>query len=211
MSGPELVLYVDDGLISPWVIHALVALEEKELSYQVERRALPLSEADKATLLEHALIAKVPILVHDELWFSESLAISEYLAEVFFFPNHPRLFPRDLRQRARARQIMVWLRTDLHTLRHERPTSSVFGEAKIAPLSRAAETEAQQLLAVAERVISPATLSIGDQWTIADCDLALALSRLIRNHYPVSDLVRSYVEATWGRPSLQSVLARQPR
>src|SRR4051794_30092570 len=109
--APALTLYAESSWMSPWVFHAMVALEEKRLPYKLEVVSLPITGAVAAKLQAKAIIAKVPILAHGERWISESLAISEYLAETFPIPDHPRLFPADYGDRARARQIMMYLRT----------------------------------------------------------------------------------------------------
>src|ERR1700759_5315618 len=128
----DLTLYAESTWMSPWVFHAMVALEEKELPYKLQVVPLPLPASTRATLQAKSLIAEVPILVHGETWISESLAISEYLAETFPVPDHPRLFPANLADRAKARSIMMFLRTNLFALREARPTSAVFGR----PLTR---------------------------------------------------------------------------
>src|SRR6185369_8890287 len=131
--------------MSPWVFHAMVALEEKQLPYKLEIVPLPIPDETRADLQRRALIGKVPILVHGDTWISESLAISEYLAETFPAPAHPRLFPANLGERARARQVMSFLRTSLFTLREARPTSTVFGRPNPQPLSDRARDEATEL------------------------------------------------------------------
>jgi len=123
----DLTLYAESSWMSPWVFHAMVALEEKQLPYKLEVVSLPLAPTTKAALVARALIPKVPVLVHGTTWITESLAISEYLAETFPAPAHPRLFPADLAERARARQLMLYIRTNLFALRDARPTSTVFG------------------------------------------------------------------------------------
>ena len=120
MAAP-LTLYAETGWVSPWVFHVMTALEEKRLPYQLELVPLPIPAETKARLRDRALIGKVPVLAHGELWLTESLAISEYLAETFPAPGYPRLFPADLGERARARQVMSYLRTDLMALREARP------------------------------------------------------------------------------------------
>src|ERR1051325_6191725 len=105
----DLTLYAESTWMSPWVLHAMVALEEKHLSYKLETVPLPVPGSTKPALQPRSIIAKVPILVHGETWISESLAISEYLAESFPAPDHPRLFPANLADRARARQVMSFL------------------------------------------------------------------------------------------------------
>src|SRR5262249_20200655 len=108
-AAPDLTLYAESSWLSPWLFHPLVALEEKQLPYRVEVVSLPLQGEIRAAIEDRALVAKVPVLVHGDVWITESLAISEYLAETFPAPDHPRLFPADLAKRARARQIMSML------------------------------------------------------------------------------------------------------
>src|SRR5687768_4692934 len=116
----DLTLYAESTWMSPWAFHAMVALEEKQLPYKLEVVPLPIPADVRAQLEQKAVIGKVPILVHGDVWITESLAISEYLAETFPSPHHPRLFPANLAERARARQIMSWLRTSLFALREDR-------------------------------------------------------------------------------------------
>src|SRR5262245_58167867 len=113
----ELTLFAESEWVSPWVFHALVAVEEKRLPYRLEVLPLPMPPDKKAKLVDRAIVGKVPVLVHDDVWITESLAISEYLAERFPTPQYPRIFPADLVERARARQVMSWLRTSLFALR----------------------------------------------------------------------------------------------
>src|SRR6185295_11600093 len=141
-----------------WVFHAMVALEEKRLPYRLEVVPLPIP-ADRKPEVQRAIIGKVPILVHGELWISESLAISEYLAEKFPWPDHPRLFPADLGQRARARQIMSFLRTSLFALREDRPTSTVFGRPLSKPLSDKGRADADELVRIAGALVQPGKTS----------------------------------------------------
>ena len=110
MSAPKLTLYAESGWVSPWVLHVMVALEEKGLPYQLELVPFPIPEPRRVELRERALLAKVPVLVDGDAWLTESLAISEYLAERYPAPAFPRLFPADLVQRARARQVLSALR-----------------------------------------------------------------------------------------------------
>jgi glutathione S-transferase len=205
----DLVLYGDDGWISPWVFHALVALEEKRLPYRLELVPLPIPDAVRALLRQNAILGKVPALVHNDVWVTESLAISEYLAERFPAPDHPRLFPADLGERARARQVMSMLRTGLFALREDRPTDSVFGKRVLKPLSAKGAADASELLRVAGALVKPgATSMFAAAWCIADADLSLALMRLVANGDDVPAHLAAYARATWARPSVQVYLAK---
>jgi glutathione S-transferase len=204
----SITLHAESGWVSPWVLHVMTALEEKRLPYELALVPLPIPPERKAELAARAVLGKVPVLQHGELWITESLAISEYLAETFRFPAYPRIFPADLGERARARQVMSWLRTDLFALREARPTSSVFGKPTAAPLAGAAQAQADELVRVATRLIAPGRTSIFDAWCIADADLALALMRLVKNGDAVPAHVGAYAEAQWARPSLRAFLDR---
>jgi glutathione S-transferase len=204
----DITLYAESGWISPWVFHAMVALEEKRLPYRLEVLPLPLPPERKDELRRRAVIGKVPVLAHGDVWLSESLAISEYLAETFPFPAHPRLFPADLVERARARQVMSFVRTDLMPLREERPTTSIFGAPVTTPLSPPARASADELIHLATTLIAPGRTTLFADWCIADADLTLALMRLRNDDLPPPLI--SYVDAQWARPSLQRFV-QQPR
>lgn len=208
--APDLTLYAESSWISPWVFHALVALEEKRLPYKLEVVPLPIPDALKVQLAGKAVLGKVPILAHGAHWITESLAISEYLAERFPTPEHPRLFPADLVERARARQVMSWLRTSLTALREDRPTTSVFGRPTVRPLTDKGKADADELLRVAGVLVAPGTTQMFAEWSIADADLALALMRLIGSQDPVPQPLIEYALAQWDRRSIQRYIAHVP-
>jgi glutathione S-transferase len=208
MSEPKLTLYAEPSWTSPWVFHAMVALEEKALPYAVEVVSGP--TLHRPEIRERAIIDKVPILVDGDAWITESLAISEYLAERYPSPAYPRLFPADLVQRARARQVMSALRTSFFALREARPTSSFFGKAAPKPLPDKAKAEADELVRIASALIRPGATSLFDAWCIADADLALALMRLIACGDPVPRELAEYTSAQWARASVQKFVGHVP-
>jgi glutathione S-transferase len=202
----ELVLHGETGWVSPWVFHALVALEEKGLPYRLALAPLPLPADVRERLRALTGVGKVPVLEHGAVAIGESLAISEYLAETFSSKDgYPRLFPADLGERAQARAMMSYLRTSLGALREHRPTSSVFGPPTDRPLSAEAQAQAGELVRVAAHALADRA-TIGATWSIADADLALALMRLIKNGDPVPAAVGAAAQATWVRPSVQVYL-----
>ncbi len=207
---PALTLYAESSWMSPWVFHAMVALEEKQLPYKLEVVSLPIPKDVSAQLAAKAIIGKVPILVHDELWITESLAISEYLAESFPHPTYPRLFPEDLKERARARQVMSWLRTSLMGLRSDRPTTNVFGRPTVRPMTEKGRNDADELLRVATALITPGAPHMFATWSIADADLSLALMRMIGSQDKVPQFLVDYALAQWDRRSIKRYVAHVP-
>src|SRR4051794_19605848 len=117
MSQAEpLVLHVDGFWTSPYAFAAYVCLTEKGLPFTV--REVNLHERAHATPSFHAksVTARVPVLEHGPFTLSESSAIVEYLEESFSPPEYPATLPTDRQERARARQIMAWIRSDLGPL-----------------------------------------------------------------------------------------------
>jgi glutathione S-transferase len=147
------------------------------------------------------------VLAHGDTWITESLAISEYLAETFPTPGHPRIFPADLGERARARQVMSMLRTSMFGLREDRPTSSVFGKPVDKPLSEKAKADAAELVRIASRLVTAGKPQMFGNWCIADADLALMLMRLVANGDPVPQALTDYTRAQWERKGVKAFLA----
>ncbi|MFO0745770.1 MAG: glutathione transferase [Myxococcota bacterium] len=201
----SVTLFVDHLWISPYAYTAFVALEEKGVAYEVQTVSLADGQQRAERYLDVSLTGRIPALVHDGFGLAESSAITEYVEEVF--PG-PRLFPEDPKERARARQIMSWLRSDLLALREERPTTTMFYERATKPLSARAALSASKLVAVADALLRrEVQLTIGPSWSIADADLGFMLHRLVLNNDPVPSHVRRYAEAQWSRPSAMKWVA----
>jgi len=207
----DLTLYADTSWQSPWVFHVMVTLEELGLKYNLEPKKLPLSVDERMRLQDKALLGKVPCLAHGDFFLTESAAISEYLAETFAPPAYPRVMPADPKQRARARQVLSWLRTSLHALRDDRPTSSVFQRPTNKPLTDKGRADAAELARIAEQLIEPGKTTLFDDWCIADADLALALMRLVANSdTSMTQRLIDYALGQWGRKSVRKYLAYIP-
>lgn len=204
-----IVLHADKAHVSPWVFSAFVALTEKALAFELADHALPEGVRDPA-FVERSLTAKVPVLEHDGYWLAESMAIAEYAAETFPFPTNPhRLFPENLQERGRCRQMMLWLRTELEALRAARPTTSIFhaDRRRSEPLSAEAAAGAAELVRVGSLLVKPGATALFGSWCIADADLGLALQRLHANGDPLPPALAAYADAQWQRPSTKAWLA----
>lgn len=208
----KLVLHADRLHVSPWVFSAFVALTEKALPFTLADHDIPAGDIRSPAFQERSLTAKVPVLEHDGWWLAESMAIAEYAAETFPFPDHPRLFPENLRDRGRCRQVMLWLRTELAALREARPTTSIFQPDRrvTTKLSPAAADSAGELMRVATLLVKPGATTLFGSWCIADADLALCLQRLRANGDALPAPLAEYADAQWQRPSVQAWL-RLPR
>ena len=202
-----LKLYVDSQLTSTWAMSVFVALQEKGLPFSLHTLDLDWGEQHDRHFSALSLTQRVPTLVHGHFSLSESTAILEYLDEVF--PEH-LLYPRSIEQRAVARQIQAWVRSDLQAIRQERPTTVIFYAPEPQPLSEAALQAAQKLFVAADRLLAHGGEHLFDAWCIADLDLALMLKRLIVNGDAVPPHLVEYAQRQWARPSAQ-LWVNQPR
>src|ERR1700675_1587127 len=139
-------LYVDANFASPYALVAFVSLIEKGLQFEIEPLDLAVHANLDPDFARTSITRRIPTLIHDGFALSESSAICEYLDEVF--PG-TRLYPTEPRDRARARQIQAWVRSDLMPIRDERPTFVVFSGARRAVLSAQASEAASRLFAAA--------------------------------------------------------------
>jgi len=206
----HLRLFVDTQFASPYAMSVFVALREKGLDFELSTVDL----AAQAQMLPYfaalSLTRRVPVLVHGEFALAESSAIDEYIDEVFAGPS---LYPADPRQRARARQVQAWLRSDLMAIRQERSTEVLFYGPVETPLTQAAQVAADKLFAAAETLLPQGASQLFDAWCVADLDLALMLNRLVLNGDPVPPRLADYARAQWQRASVQAwvQLERPPR
>jgi glutathione S-transferase len=193
-------LYIDANFASPYALVAFVSLIEKGLQFEIEPLDLAVNANLDPDFARTSITRRIPTLIHDGFALSESSAICEYLDEVF--PG-VRLFPSDPRDRARARQIQAWMRSDLMPIRDERPTFVVFCNAKRPALSERARRAADTLFAAALALLGGRTDNLFGAWSIADVDLAMMLQRLIVLGDPVPQRLIDYAAHQWRRPSVQ--------
>jgi glutathione S-transferase len=205
MSG-RIVLYVDAHWSNTWDCGPYVALREKGLEFST---AIALVRSGvNPSIRQHAFTGLEPALQHADFWVAESLAIIEYIEDAFPPPAWPRLWPEDVRERARARQLMSWLRSEMNDLRAERSSTRLFyPRPGAAPLGAAAARQAAALIEIMERMApSPAGTLFASGWCIADVELAFALQRLITSDHPMPGALVAYAQAVWQRPSVREYI-----
>jgi glutathione S-transferase len=210
MPDDALVLHAETMWASPYVFSSWVALHEKGLRFDVREVALVDLENRSAAYRGQTLTAKVPALEHGDFCVAESSAIAEYLEDTFPAPAYPPVLPVHARDRARARQLMAWLRSDLGALRNERPTVTMFFHPASVPLTPAGEAAAAELVRVAEHLVTREDAGLFGAWSLPDAELAFMLHRLILNRHAVPPRVRTWAEREWQRPSAQTFV-RHPR
>jgi glutathione S-transferase len=195
-----MLLHVDAQYASPFAMSAFVALREKGLHFDVATVDLAAGAQHAPGYAATSLTHRVPTLVHDGFALSESSAIAEYVDEVF---DGPPLFPRHPRDRARARQLQAWLRSDLTPIRVERSTEVIFFGRRMPALSPQAAAAAGRLYEAASALLAFDGPHLFGDWSIADTDLATMLNRLVMNGDAVPQRLADYVRRQWQRPSVR--------
>ena len=199
----EVKLFVDSQFISPYAMSVYVTLIEKGIFFDLEKIDLNASQNQTQAYYDVSLTARVPTLQHGNFYLSESTAIVEYLEEVFPAPEYPSVFPKEQLDRARARQIQAWIRSDLMPIREERPTEVIFFQPTATPLSQSGKIALKKLIRVADSLLSDRSLNLFGEWCIADTDLALMLNRLVLNGDRIPEKLENYANFQWQRPSIQ--------
>jgi glutathione S-transferase len=207
-AAARLVLYVDAFFISPYAFSSFVALREKGLPFETRVVALQDKAQHRPEFRDRSLTGRVPALDHDRFWLGESSAIDEYLEEAFPPPGHPPLYPRTARERARARQLQAWLRSDLMPVREERPTTTMFYARADRPLSSNGKAAAEKLIRVTDQLLPSGSTDLFGSWSIADSDLAYMLHRWLLTGDEVPARIRDYAEAQWRRSSVRDWVDR---
>jgi len=196
-----MLLYVDSNYASPYAMSVFVALHEKQLPFEITTLDLSSGAASSPAYAKISLTHRVPTLVDGDFPLSESSAITEYLHETY--PGQA-LYPAEAKDRARARQVQAWLRSDFMPIRSERSTVVLFYGPTPTPLSVEARSAAQILFAGALELLSHGGPYLcGKEWCIADVDLAVMLNRLVLNGDSVPASLIAYASRQWQRPSVQ--------
>lgn len=205
MTDHDFTLYIDTRFLSPYAMSAFIALTEKGVPFQLKKIDLQTREHLQADYARLSATSRIPTLTDGEFRLSESSAIAEYLEDILPGPANFRLYPADPRDRARARQIQAWLRSDFMPIREERSTEVVFLAPSGKRLTKDAVATAARLFDAAQAWLQPKADNLfGDDWCIADTDLALMLNRLVMSGDEVPPRLAAYAAHQWQRPSVQT-------
>ena len=112
----ELLLYVYDYNYSSWSMRAGLAIRQTGAEFrEIEVRS---ESEDVVALKQLSPNGLFPILKHGKEWIWDSLAIGEYLAELY---PQAGLWPGDVTARAHARSMVAEMHSSFSTLRSAMP------------------------------------------------------------------------------------------
>ena len=114
-----MTLYVGTPAKSSWSLRPFLALAHTGATFELT--TIELDQPDTAAKLAAlSPTGRVPVLDHDGLVIPDSLAICEYLAELF---PEAQLWPLDRAARARARAVSCEMHSGFAALRRDMPMS----------------------------------------------------------------------------------------
>ena len=198
-----LTLYVGSKRYSSWSLRPYLALAHTGVSFDC--KTILLDQADtKANIAKVNAAGKVPVLHHDDLVVWDSLAICEYVNELFPSAN---LWPADRAARAKARSISAEMHSGFVGLRRE--MSMDIGS------NLAGKGHTPDALADARRVMAIWHDALGASggpflfgtFTIADAMFAPVATRFVTYGVDLDAQCRAYVDAVYGHPGMKQWIA----
>ncbi len=204
-----LQLYIGNKNYSSWSMRPWVLLTQAGIEFEEKLVRFDSFEAGsdfKKTVLAVNPLGKVPVLVHDGLFVTDTLAICEYLAETF---PEKHLWPRDRSARAMARGICAEMHAGFSALRNHCPMNV---EADLAVQGRILLRDQAGVRADLARVASlwsgllkasGGPMLFGD-FSIADAYYAPVASRLRTYALPVPAEIDAYIDRLHALPGVRA-------
>ena len=200
-------LYIGNRNYSSWSMRPWLVLEHFQIPFQevlVPFDDFRADQAFKAIISKVSPTAKVPTLLNDNMRIWDSLAICEYLAELY--PDKA-LWPADLELRTKARSICAEMHSGFPNLR---TLCGMNIEADLAEVGERHWAEHEKLRLEVNRIEciwasrnSKHGFLCGDTFTIADAFYAPVVMRFISYQLPVSTQAQLYMQTILNVPAVQ--------
>jgi glutathione S-transferase len=200
----EYTIYIGNKNYSSWSLRAWLII--KRVGIPFEEVLIPLYEPQSRTeILRHSPSGKVPALEHGPVTVWDSLAIGEYLAELF---PAARLWPQSPEARATARAISHEMHSGFLPLRRHFPMNmrSVFDRAIIPEIQGDIDRITALWRDCRQRFGQGGDFLFGD-FTIADAMYAPVVSRFRTFKLPLDAESEAYAAAITAWPAYQEWLA----
>ena len=200
-------LYIGNKNYSSWSMRPWVLMRAFGIPFDEIMVRFDTFDADssfKRRIAEVAPTGRVPVLVDDGLAIWDTLAIAEYLAERF--PQHA-LWPRDARQRARARSICAEMHSGFTALRSHCPQNIEASLPEVGPRVLKEQPAVRSDLERVQALWSEALQASGGPFLfgafgIADAYFAPVAGRIKTYGLPVNDTAGTYIERVFANPGV---------
>jgi glutathione S-transferase len=188
---------------SSWSMRAWLLLRHFDISFEEE--LTPLSgEGWKENIQARSPTAKVPVLMDDDLVVPETIAIIEYLADLY--PRKP-IWPHDRKLRARARAASAEMHAGFQALRKAAPMNLRASYPGRVALDDIADDLKRLEALWGELLDRSGGPYLFGEFCAADAMFAPIATRIRTYALPASDSATAYVEAIYALPAFQEWLA----
>ena len=193
-----LELFIGNKNYSTWSMRPWLVLQYFNISFRehlIPFDHFAMDSQFKQSILKINPTGKVPALVDDGFLVWDSLAICEYLADKF---PEKQLWPKDLKQRARARSMSAEMHSSFMNLRN---TCDMNIEADLKEVGARLWQENTQLKNDVKRIEqlwaerpSQNSFLSSDEFCIADAFYAPVVMRFITYGIPISESSQRYMQ-----------------
>jgi glutathione S-transferase len=200
----EFTIYIGNKNYSSWSLRGWLMLKHTGATF--EEVVIPLSEpSTRATILRHSPSGKVPALQHGDHLVWDSLAIGEYLAELY--PSS-RLWPEEMKARSVARAASAEMHAGFAPLRTHLPMNmrSSFPDRGVTPEAQADINRITALWRDCRSRFGAGGEFLFGHFTVADAMYAPVVSRFRTYKIALEDEAQRYADALWALPALQEWL-----
>lgn len=202
----DLTLYIGNKAYSSWSLRAWLPL--RHIGAAFEEVMIPLDEPGVRVpaIHAHSPTGKVPALRHGDLTVWESLAIGEYVAELF---PEAGLWPEDRAARAVARAASAEMATGFAELRAALPMNvrrKVPSRPLPEPVARHAARIQELWRSCRSRWGAGGDFLFG-RFSIADAMYAPVVTRFETYGVEVDAVARGYMDAVLGLPAMRAWIA----
>lgn len=193
-------LVIGNRNYSSWSLRAWLTLRKSGADFDVLRIPMDTDEFQRR-IGDYSPTRRVPVLQAGALTVWDSLAISEYLAELF---SEARLWPDDPSQRAIARCISAEMHSGLMAMRNEFPMNCRGRDRKVqaSPEAMRDLARVEQWLVIC-RELKPGSGALFGHFTIIDSMLIPVLLRFNTYGLAKSDLAKEYLEWVLADPDVR--------
>jgi len=147
-------------------------------------------------------------LVDDDFILFESMAINLYLAKTY----GGDLYPENPADEARANQWSIWAISEIEPLQMQIVIQKIFmsEDKRDAGVIARAEKGLERPLKVLDAALSDRPFLLGDQFSIADLNVAavMLLLDMVDYDYSAHTHVKRWADSCYARPSLAAAQAR---
>jgi glutathione S-transferase len=201
----EFTIVLGNKNYSSWSMRPWLVLKRTGAAF--DEIVIPLDRPDTATRIRaHSPSGRVPVLKHGDVVIWESLAICEYLAELF---PKARLWPEDRAARAHARSVSHEMHGGFASLRAGMPVNvraSFPGKGMTPEVKADIDRVAALWTDTRARFGKGGDLLFG-AFTVADAMFAPVVSRFHTHEVALPAAARAYADAMWALPEMQEWVA----